>query len=274
MQIRHPTLPINGESPENTFIVVDDMGNELAIGQITYQLLPHRFPNCPLNLFFTLSGMMEARYMLMGALASRARILSETYPSPIARFYTEIAGDDAASQSFFSRNGMDCVDTENLLQLHLPDGPVRPFMGLSLMDAPLGTEEEIRSFCNRMQQYDMPWITPQSLMELRSYPNFRAMGLCYNQSLLVGEMIIAGSGDACELMAIYIHEDYRHRGYAKNMIQVMMSSMRSFGVERWFGKFNSCSAPQKGLARSLQPKSIEIVKIYPSMILRKEETNG
>ena len=75
MTIVHPQQPVNGLNPEDVFYAVDDLGTQTGYGFILYQLQPGLYPDCPVNLYFSLAGDPASRYLLFGALVARARIL-------------------------------------------------------------------------------------------------------------------------------------------------------------------------------------------------------
>ena len=75
MRIVHPQQPVNGLNPEDVFYAVDDLGTQTGYGFILYQLQPGLYPDCPVNLYFSIDGDAASRYLLFGALVARARVL-------------------------------------------------------------------------------------------------------------------------------------------------------------------------------------------------------
>ena len=93
MTIVHPAQPVNGLNPEDVFYAVDDLGTQAGYGFILYQYQPGLYPDCPVNLYFSLDGDPSARYLLFGALVARARILQAANPALRTRLYTSISPD-------------------------------------------------------------------------------------------------------------------------------------------------------------------------------------
>ena len=91
MTIVHPQQPVNGLNPEDVFYAVDDLGTQTGYGFILYQLQPGLYPDCPVNLYFSIAGDPASRYLLFGALVARARILQNVNPQMRCRLYTSIA---------------------------------------------------------------------------------------------------------------------------------------------------------------------------------------
>ena len=68
MNIVHPLQPVNGLNPEDVFYAVDDLGTQTGYGFILYQYHPGLYPDCPVNLYFSIDGDPASRYLLFGAL--------------------------------------------------------------------------------------------------------------------------------------------------------------------------------------------------------------
>ena len=56
MRIVHPQQPVNGLNPEDVFYAVDDLGTQTGYGFILYQQQPGLYPDCPVNIYFSLAG--------------------------------------------------------------------------------------------------------------------------------------------------------------------------------------------------------------------------
>ena len=76
MMIVHPQAPVNGLNPEDVFYAIDDLGAQAGYGFILYQQQPGLYPDCPVNMYFSIAGDPSARYLLFGALVARARVTS------------------------------------------------------------------------------------------------------------------------------------------------------------------------------------------------------
>ncbi len=94
MMIIHPTEPVNNMNPEDVFYAVDDLGTRTGYGYILYQLQPGLYPDCPVNMYFSLEGDASSRYLLFGALVARARVLQNVNPQMRPRPHTSIAPTD------------------------------------------------------------------------------------------------------------------------------------------------------------------------------------
>ena len=75
MKIENPIGMYNGLPPENVFIAKDEMGTQVGEGHVIYQYLPHRSPECPVNIYFEINSLASGWYLILGALVARARQL-------------------------------------------------------------------------------------------------------------------------------------------------------------------------------------------------------
>ena len=103
MRIVHPQQPVNGLNPEDVFYAVDDLGAQTGYGFILYQLQPGLYPDCPVNLYFSIAGDPASRYLLFGALVARARILQNVNPQMRCRLYTSIDPSDIQMKDFVQK---------------------------------------------------------------------------------------------------------------------------------------------------------------------------
>lgn len=266
MQVNHPQGMYHNLPPEDVFIAVDDLGNQMGVGYIIYQYQPHLYPDCPINLYFTLDCQPAARYMLFGALVARARQLRDSNPHLAARVYTNVAPGDTRMRDFYEHSGFACNDTEDLLQLTIPEGDGRIPMSCSPVVTPLNTLEEQSALLYRLQQNDITYIDPNYLAQLQHLPHFIALGL-YRNTDLIGEIIMAGEGDSCELIAIYITPPNRRQGMGKALLHRCMAIMATEGVTRVTARIMSRSIPQKALMNAFQGSSLGVTMLYPGLRL-------
>ena len=117
MTIVHPQQPVNGLNPEDVFYAIDDLGAQTGYGFILYQLQPGLYPDCPVNLYFSIDGDPASRYLLFGALVARARVLQSVNPQLRCRLYTSLSPSDVQMKDFYLHNGFDCDETDEILQL-------------------------------------------------------------------------------------------------------------------------------------------------------------
>lgn len=264
MQVIHPQGMYNNLPPENVFIAVDEMGTELGVGFIIYQFQPNLYPDCPINLYFSLESQVSARYMLFGALVARARQLRDGNPSVKARVYTNISPADTRMKDFYLHNGFNCDETEDLLRLEIPGGDGKIPMSCAVAVAPLNTPEEQNSLIYRMSQNDVTFLDIGYLNSLQHMPHFLALGL-YRNTDLIGEIVMAGEGDACELVAMYIIPGSRRQGMAKALLHRSMAVMAAEGVTKVTTRIMSRSLPQKNLMAAFQSRVLGVTTIYPGL---------
>lgn len=266
MQVYHPLGMYHQLPPEDVFQVADEMGNDMGLGYMVYQHQPHLYPDCPMNLYFTMDCLPAARYILLGALIARARQLRDCDPTVRARVYTNITPQDVRMKSFYEHSGLDCSASEQLLQLPIPLGDGRIPMSCTVALTPLNTPEEQSALLYRLQQNDMTYIDQGYLNQLQRMPHFAALGL-YRNTELVGEVIMAGEGDHCELAAMYITPMCRRQGMGQALLHRCMAVMAAEGVTRVTARIMSHSQPQVRLMRAFNPQVLGETMLYPGLFL-------
>ncbi|MGN0747546.1 MAG: GNAT family N-acetyltransferase [Aristaeellaceae bacterium] len=266
MQVIHPQGMYNNLPPEDVFIALDDMGTEMGVGYIIYQYQPHLYPDCPINLYFSLDCQPSARYVLFGAVVARARQLRDSNPNVGARVYTAIKPEDEWSKEFYLHSGFSCEDAEELLQLQIPAGDGRIPMSCAVAPVPLNTPEEQAAFLGRLQQHDVTFIDQQYLQNLQCLPHFLALGL-YRNTDLIGEIVLAGEGSACELVVMYIVPGSRGQGMGKALVHRCMAIMAAEGVTQVSCRIMNRSLPMRGLTRAFGAQSLGVSMLYPSLTL-------
>ena len=270
MHVIHPQGMYNGLPPEDVFIVMDDMGNQLGLGYIVYTIQAHIYPDCPVNLYFSMECQPTGRYMLFGALMARARQLRDFNPDMPARVYTNIAPGDTMMKDFYQHNGFSLADAEHQLVLYRPERASRAPMGSSFRQPSLNTQQEQDMLVERMRQNDLTYITRDALAEMMRMPHFMAIGLCQNDSV-VGEILLSGQGDACEISAIYVAPEHRGRGMGTALVHRAMDVMAAAGVTHITTRVMSRSIPQCRLMEKFNATVQGIYTIYPSMPLQRED---
>lgn len=266
MQIIHPQGMYNQLPPEDVFFIMDDMGGEMGVGSIVYQYKPHTFPDCPINLYFSMECQPAARYMLLGALLARARQLRDSNPTVRARVYTRLEPADTRALEFYKHSDIDCTDTEDRLQLAIPFGDGRIPMSCSVRPTPLNTPEEQAALLYRLQMNDLGFITAEYLSQMMRQPHFNVLGL-YRNGILVGECIMAGYGESCELAGIYVVQGCRRQGMGKALLHRSMALMAAEGVTRVTCFIMSRSTPQKRLAAAFNAQVLGVRSIFPGIDL-------
>lgn len=266
MQIIHPQGIYNGLPPEDVFIAVDDMGAELGRGYIIYLYQQHLYPDCPLNLYFSLNSQPVARYLLFGALAARARQLRDVCPTAPARIYTNVAPTDARMRDFYAHNGFHFTNTENLLLLELPAAGSRIPMSVSVHLTSLQTAEEQQALIKRMQQNDLSFVTLEALHEMMRKPHFIALSL-YRNEYLIGEILASGQGDACEINAVYVEASNRGHGMGTFLVHRAMEVMAADGVTHFTTRVMSHSAASCRLMGRFNATVQGVFMLYPHLPL-------
>lgn len=263
MQVIHPQGMYNGLPQEDVFIALNDMGTEMGVGYIVYQYQPHLYPDCPINLYFTMNCEPSARYVLFGALIARARQLRDANPNVGARVYTAISPADTAAKEFYLHNDFVCEDSEEMLQLQMPIGDGRIPMSCAVAPIPLNTPEERQALLSRLQQHDVGFMDENYLMNLQRLPHFLALGL-YRNTDLIGEIILAGEGEACELVVMYIVPGARGQGMGKALLHRCMAIMAAEGVSLVSCRIMTRSLPMRKLTRAFGAQSLGTSMLYPS----------
>ncbi len=266
MTIIHPVQPVNGINPEDVFYAVDDLGTQTGYGFILYQYQPGLYPDCPVNLYFSLDGDASSRYLLFGALVARARVLQYVNPTLRARLYTSISPSDVQLKDFYVHNGFDCDESDQLLQLSMPIGDGRIPMSCTVAPTPLHTWDEQNALLYRLQMNEITFMDLNYLQSLMRLPHFMTLGL-YRNAVLIGEVIMAGQGSSCELAAIYIEPGSRNQGMGKALLHRMMAIMAAEGVTTVTTRIMSRSLPQQRLMNGFGATVLGVNMLFPGMYL-------
>ena len=266
MMIVHPQQPVNGLPPEDVFYAVDDLGAQAGYGFILYQNQPGLYPDCPVNIYFSIAGDASARYLLFGALVARARILQSNNPQMRTRLYTSIDPSDVQMKDFYLHNGFDCDETDQILQLAIPYGEGRIPMSCTVAATPLFNWDEQNSLIERLRFNEITFMDMNYLNNLMHTPRFHALGL-YRNALLVGETIMAGQGTDCELAAIYIEPGSRGQGMGKALLHRSLAIAAAEGATRITTRIMSRSIPQRRLMENFGASVIGVNMLFPGMYL-------
>lgn len=272
MQVIHPQGSIYpGVAPENTFLAMSDQGTQIGSGYIVFQNQPNMYPDCPINMYFTLNSTTdEARYQIFGALIARARQLRDSNVNVRARFYTAIAPTDNEEYTFYVHSDFTCQDTENLYRLQLPQQPMQLPAGMFLEPAPLHLDQHKVDFLNRLAAQDVSYIDMSYLNQLMQQPVFHAVGMFLrtpSQNVLVGEALLAGNSSRCELQAIYIQPAFRSQGLGAVLANQCMAIAAGQGATDFYARFMSGSTLQRRLVKALGGVDMGAEMVYPSLYL-------
>ncbi len=266
MNIVHPPQPVNNMNPEDVFFAVDDLGAQAGYAYLLYQLQPGLYPDCPVNMYFTIQGDESARYLLFGAVVARARVLQNVNPQLRARLYTNLDPQDEKGREFYLQNGFDISESDILVSLQIPFGDGRIPMSCTVADIPLNTWEEQQGLLTRLQMNEMTYLDRNMLMELMHLPHFIALGL-YRNAGLIGEAVLFGRGEDAELAAIYIEPGSRRQGMARALLHRSMAIMAAEGVLRVRARIMTRSLPQQHLMNDFGAAPIQVNMLFPGMYL-------
>ena len=271
MRVIHPQGIYNGNAPENVFVAVDDMGTQYGVGTIVYQHQPDMFPDRPHNMFITLDSQPASQYLLFGALMGRAQQLwQDANPTERARVYTSVHPADAPRLAFYEHNGFDLNVAENAVRLEIPEGQGREPMGCQTKQIPLNTPQEQVDFICRLQQNGVTYIDLPFLQQMQIQPHFLGLGLLYNTpqgARLIGEIILAGQGISCEVLAMYIIPEFRRQGLGRTLLHRAMAIVAAEGVSLVVGHILSNSLPQCRLAAGFHCSVTRQETLFPSVYL-------
>ena len=253
-------------NPEDVFFAIDDLGTQTGYGYILYQLQPGLYPDCPVNLYFSIEGDPSSRYLLFGALVARARQLQNVNPQLRARLYTSLDPQDVTSREFYLHNGFDLDESDAVVSLQIPFGDGRIPMSCTVAAIPLNTWEEQQNLLSRLQMNELTYLDRNMLMELMHMPHFIALGL-YRNAMLIGETVMAGHGDQAELIAIYIEPGSRRQGMARALLHRTMAIMAAEGVTRVSARVMTRSLPQMHLMNEFGGVQVGANMLFPGMYL-------
>lgn len=266
MKIVHPQEAINNLNPEDLFIALDDLDNEIGTACILYQYQPGLYPDSPVTLYFNLEGQPAAQYLLFGAVVGRAHQLQRMNPQVRAWLYTALSPADTRMKDFYLHNGFNCDATDDTLLLSVPYGDGRIPMSCAVALTPLNTYDEQMYFLNRLQLNDLNLLDQAQLTGLQHMPHFLALGL-YRNGNLIGECLMAGQGMDCELVAIYIEQSSRGQGMGRALLHRSMAIMAAEGVTKVYTRVMTRSLPQQNLMNAFNPKVVGVNTVFPGMFI-------
>ena len=86
-----------------------------------------------------------------------------------------------------------------------------------------------------------------------------------NTRSLIGEIMMAGEGDTCDLVTMYITAPNRQQGMGRALLHRSMAVMAAEGVTKVTTRILSRSVPQKKLMESFQCRLLGVTTVYPGM---------
>ena len=139
-------------------------------------------------------------------------------------------------------------------------------MSCTVAPTPLHTWDEQNALIFRLQMNEITFVDLNYLQSLMRMPHFMTLGL-YRNAVLIGEVIMAGQGNSCELVAIYIEPGSRNQGMGKALLHRMMAIMAAEGVTVVTTRIMSRSLPQKKLMDSFGASVLGVNMVFPGMYL-------
>ena len=111
---------------------------------------------------------------------------------------------------------------------------------------------------------DITFMDVNYLQALMRMPHFLALGL-YRNTDLIGEIVMAGEGESCELISMYITPPNRRQGMGRALLHRSMAVMAAEGVTKVTTRILSRSIPQKRLMEAFQCRLLGVSTVYPGM---------
>ena len=139
-------------------------------------------------------------------------------------------------------------------------------MSCTVAPTPLHTWDEQNGLLYRLKVNEITFVDLDYLQSLMRMPHFMTLGL-YRNAMLIGEVIMAGQGSSCELVAIYIEPGSRNQGMGKALLHRMMAIMAAEGVTRITTRIMSRSLPQQRLAADFNGTVLGVNMLFPGMYL-------
>ncbi len=269
MKIVNPTYSEKGLDPTDEFYALDDNNTPMGYGYIMPLYQPDTYPDQPCRFFFEITGHENARYILLGAIMGKAGEYARTRGLTSARLYTQLdpaTPNGHADQVFYSQNGFDMDETECWVELGIPYGDGQIPMSFVAQPIPLNTYEEQNALIQRLLANGIDYVDEAYLNRLQHMPHFLTLGL-YRQMELIGEVIMAGQGQDCEVIAIYILQGHRGQGFSQPLLHRAMAWMASEGVTRIVTRTRLGSHPQRRLVDAFNGRQISTITVFPGIDL-------
>lgn len=264
MQVFHPAQGINGQAPENCFVVADSSGSTAGEGYLILTQHPYLFPDRPINIYMNLRCGEQGRDMLLGALMARAQQIRDAFPQQRARLFTQVNRQDLPMLNFYSENGFDQTDALDLVRIITPNARPSAPMGYDIGYVPLNNQAEIQGFLSRMNMYRLNAWSPTQLTYFQSFPHFFAVYISRGPDI-VGEAVFTGNGPAAKLLGMYVQPNYRGLGIAKSMIAFGLKNLMEKGVTAVEANVIRRSDLQCALAASCSATFVRTDCYYPGL---------
>ena len=234
MRILHPVRGVGSALRENSFMIIDDAGVEIAKGSLEYRVLKKMLPERPLDIEMTMNAHPMASDTLFGALTARAESIKEELGGLPARLYTRCAIDDAQRHEYFTRMGFDDYDGDELFILRTPQDlssrrrnytPV----GTKSIDVDLRTRTRREEFLLRLKDFGCVEHASEWLEERMQSPVFMAKSV-YMGSDYIGDVLVTGHQGEAVLEMVLVEEKWRGHGVASSLMDEALMMMHRLGV--------------------------------------------
>lgn len=233
MRIFHPHTTLRGAARENSFIVMDDHGQEKGHGWLTVWNAVDLLPNRPLRIQFEMQALPDARDILFGALMTRARLLCAQQPGIKARINAVCKPEDQDMLNFFKQNGMNPNDGNDLFVasvLPLPFASPVP-TGTKMEPISLRTDQEKSLLLQRVNRYSFEAHDAAWLEEAMRLPHFMSLGVFLASGReLVGEVLVTGEANEAVLEVIYTRPEWQRKGVAMALMAAAKAELRQRGA--------------------------------------------
>lgn len=266
MRISHPQAAYQGVAPENVFFVANDQHIQMGTGYIIKFFQGELYPERPMHLFLQIDAQPSAQALMYGALLARAEQLRAETPNLPARLYTQVAPENLELMHFYEKCGFKNDDGEDLYRFPVPQGTLRPPMGMQFNAVPLMDEGSQAAFLNRLNAYRIQPFTRDYLTLWQQQPHFMALGF-YRGGVPVSEAVLTGAGDNATLLMVYTRSDYRRQGMAAQLMDCASAYLRDQGVTTLYTHIFRRNAAQNGLMKHLGGTFIRNVVALPGMDL-------
>lgn len=175
MRIRNASGMAGGQPPENVFIALDRMGNQMGTCQVAPCVNEELMPERPFEVKLSIQARGDAVMNLIGAAMSRAMLLAHELPDMKARIYTECAPGNARLLEMLSAAGFRNDDGLIRMRRRVLPGPNVSKLpdGLILLSDALEDEIERCYFVKRLERLYKLDDAESRMESFRSRPCFR-----------------------------------------------------------------------------------------------------
>ena len=234
MRIYHPVRGVGSALRENSFMIIDDAGVEIAKGSLECRVLKKMLPERPLDIEMTMNAHPMASDTLFGALTARAESIKAEHGGLPARLYTRCAVNDADRYEYFTRMGFDDYDGDELFILRVPadlSARRRNYtpVGTKSIDVDLRTRTRREEFLLRLKDFGCVEHASEWLEERMKEPVFMAKSV-YMGSDYIGDILVTGHPGEAVLEMVLVEQKWRGHGVASSLVDEALMMLHKQGV--------------------------------------------